>query len=1021
MRLRKTRKILLIAVLIIMPVVAFFWSQGGVPSWSCLWANVQVALASPDLGCTTTCTNWSGDPCSGYSSCFNKNISCVNGIDQNGRNCAGCCFACKVVCDNPDTPPTFTQADLTCSQPGLGGWCIGTQTLNLTATESKGRDILISTDVDGNLFACIEQASPASCSIPLPEGSGGINYTALSSIGLSSSGSTSWKRDATSPTINGQVDQPQNANNWFSANINVTASASDATPGSGLLSFETSLDDATWTTYAGSLAYGEGTRTLYLRATDNAGNVEKINLPLNVDLTNPVPSRVIGGLSGSNGWYSSAITVTASATDNLSGVDFLETTTDGGTWATYASPLNLTDGTYTFRLRATDLAGNQASTASETLKVDATAPNTSVSLSGAQGSANWYTSAVSASISSTDATSGVARKSYNLNGAGWAAYSIPLTLNDGVHTLQARATDTAGHQGFSALETIYVDTTAPTLELFLDGGTSFLGWHPAEVEISASASDGGSGLSSFELSVNGGAWQAYAAPFTLSDGTHSVEARATDVAGNLVTLSKTVNVDTTLPGISLTLNGTAGNGDWFVSSVEASATASAPGSGIASFEYALAGGNWQSYTAPLSFEDGVHILYLRAENNAGKTQELTQIIKVDTTAPAIALPDAWGSDEYVYYETEDSLSGLDSLRLVVEDENERYQKAVIKKSLSGNNYDAAFLWDEKWGDGTYATPGTYYLCVKVSDVAGNQGIQCGAVTVSVEEEVEDEAPVVVVPIEPPAEATTVVEDAPPAPQQLGAPPTSPKETGFSFGSSPKEPAASLPMSETIAWGATASAAIGAFYAVIEERKRREAAARARSAAKRQKFLERMGWAKPKKMSYREIAKAYQNSINTFRARLKANGLSAYEVAKQSSNALRNGKIPDAKEIITEYKIKQAQRREAILAQKEETLKLKDPRPAYVPPDVSWKQQDYANLDHARDVAEVAKQEKPSWWENTVDWVDDHQAEISLGIGVAVGVAAVILSGGAATPLVAAAWVLVLPQLRERQPPSELLH
>jgi hypothetical protein len=40
----------------------------------------------------------------------------------------------------------------------------------------------------------------------------------------------------------------------------------------------------------------------------------------------------------------------------------------------------------------------------------------------------------------------------------------------------------------------------------------------------------------------------------------------------------------------------------------------------------------------------------------------------------------------------------------------------------------------------------------------------------------------------------------------------------------------------------------------------------------------------------------------------------------------------------------------------------------------------------------------------MNWVDQHQREIAIGIGIAAGVAAVVLSGGAATPLVAAAWV-----------------
>jgi hypothetical protein len=40
----------------------------------------------------------------------------------------------------------------------------------------------------------------------------------------------------------------------------------------------------------------------------------------------------------------------------------------------------------------------------------------------------------------------------------------------------------------------------------------------------------------------------------------------------------------------------------------------------------------------------------------------------------------------------------------------------------------------------------------------------------------------------------------------------------------------------------------------------------------------------------------------------------------------------------------------------------------------------------------------------MNWVDQHQTEIAIGIGIAAGVAAIVLSGGAATPLVAAAWV-----------------
>ncbi|MFO3796004.1 MAG: hypothetical protein ACK8QZ_01800, partial [Anaerolineales bacterium] len=52
------------------------------------------------------------------------------------------------------------------------------------------------------------------------------------------------------------------------------------------------------------------------------------------------------------------------------------------------------------------------------------------------------------------------------------------------------------------------------------------------------------------------------------------------------------------------------------------------------------------------------------------------------------------------------------------------------------------------------------------------------------------------------------------------------------------------------------------------------------------------------------------------------------------------------------------------------------------------------------IVQPAQQAVPT----VMNWVDQHQTEIALGIGIAAGIAAIVLSGGAATPLVAAAWV-----------------
>ena len=80
---------------------------------------------------------------------------------------------------------------------------------------------------------------------------------------------------------------------------------------------------------------------------------------------------------------------------------------------------------------------------------------------------------------------------------------------------------------------VKVDTAAPTTTLRI-GGAAPVGTYgqPAVVSL-AGADGGGSGVAGTEYRLDGGAWTAYAAPFTVTAlGLHRVEYRSVDVAGN---------------------------------------------------------------------------------------------------------------------------------------------------------------------------------------------------------------------------------------------------------------------------------------------------------------------------------------------------------------------------------------------------------------------------------------------------------------------------------------------------------
>jgi parallel beta-helix repeat protein len=112
---------------------------------------------------------------------------------------------------------------------------------------------------------------------------------------------------------------------------------------------------------------------------EDSGSNELISDASNANLTidSIAPETVISppdGTPGENGWYLSDVTITLSATDNLSGVKEIKYKIDDGIWQIYPAGGITVTGSNVFYYRAEDNAGNLESEKSIEVKIDKTSP-----------------------------------------------------------------------------------------------------------------------------------------------------------------------------------------------------------------------------------------------------------------------------------------------------------------------------------------------------------------------------------------------------------------------------------------------------------------------------------------------------------------------------------------------------------------------------------------------------------------------------------------------------------------------
>jgi len=394
----------------------------------------------------------------------------------------------------------------------------------------------------------IDQGTPAygSCSTgashtaPLADGSYVFRVRATDAAGNEAVETRSFSVDTADPSLSidsGPTGPTSDRTPSFSftaeSGASVECSVDQGTPAYGSCSGAGSHTAA---------ALADGSYAFRVRATDAAGNETEASRSFVVDTTDPAVDVVSGPTITSDRTPSFGFTVEAGATVQCSidqGAQVF-----GSCASPYTPVLPLLDGRYTFRVRATDAAGNQA-TASQAFEVDGAAPSLSID-SGPSGPTSdttpsfGFTAEAGTTVQCSVDQGTPAYRSCS----GAATHAVGTPLAQGSYVFRVRAVDGAGNDASFTRE-FTVDTTPPTLSIgFGPSGTTsdstpLFGFAAeAGTTVACSIDQGTPAYGPCASATT----HAVGAP--LADGAYVFRVRATDAAGNQASVARAFTVDT---------------------------------------------------------------------------------------------------------------------------------------------------------------------------------------------------------------------------------------------------------------------------------------------------------------------------------------------------------------------------------------------------------------------------------------------------------------------------------------------
>jgi len=536
---------------------------------------------------------------------------------------------------------------VTITAPATGSFKNSGFTISGTATDSNElhatEPISATVSKDGNAAT----AATVSGTLPdwnidvagLTNGSYTYTITAKDQFGKTSATTLTVIFDSSAPAV--VIETPLAASWNRGSSMGATGTASDT---NGIASVQWSTDstngtNGTWNTVSSgttswsstidisSLGEGSG-KTLWVRATDLAGNTGTASRLFGIDQTDPSSSAtapssaatafsISGTAIDTNGVKSLVVTqIKDGEVDhpvtvlNLTG---LSTTSQAWTAALLPSG-GVNTGSYDYTITITDLADHSVQyTRTVTIDLDKPASTITDPLSSAQLFGNSYEIRGTASDTGP---SGLQKVEYSFNGTSWTdatgtgAWSATinlLTLAEGSKTLTVRSVDNAGNvQDPVSTVSFYVDQSAPSISslepvtqntrtlIVIDGSASDTNALLATSPISATwaranSSDTGSftvtGTTSWSFNVDPDTDGA-GVDTGLSEGTYTITITATDAALRTTSIVRTVVIDVSAP--TITTSTPAASSAVSNSTLTATGTASdGTGSGVDLVQYSL--------------------------------------------------------------------------------------------------------------------------------------------------------------------------------------------------------------------------------------------------------------------------------------------------------------------------------------------------------------------------------------------------------------------------------------------------